>query len=180
MFIDIVFLILMLIACVKGYSKGFIIALFSIIGFIVGLAAALKLSAYVAARLSGTFNTTGKWLPFISFLLVFIAVVLLVNLGAKLLQKSVEMVLLGWVNRIAGIVLFALLYSIFFSIFLFYAAQLHLLSNETIAASRIFAVLQPLGPAVINSLGTVIPVFKDMFTQLQDFFGRMNESVPAR
>ncbi len=179
MFIDIVFLILILLACVKGYSKGFIIALFSIVGFIAGLAAALKLSAYVAARLSGTFNTSGKWLPFISFLLVFIAVVLLVNLGAKLIQKSIEMVMLGWLNRIAGIILFALLYSIFFSIFLFYAVQLHIISNETIAASTAYPYLQPLGPAVINSLGTIIPIFKDMFTQLQEFFGRMNEATPA-
>ncbi len=179
MFIDIVFLVLMLLACVKGYSKGFIIALFSIVGFIAGLAAALKLSAYVAARLSGTFSTSGKWLPFISFLLVFIAVVLLVNLGAKLIQKSIEMVMLGWLNRIAGIILFALLYSIFFSIFLFYAVQLHFISAETIAASTAYPYLQPLGPAVINSLGTIIPIFKDMFTQLQEFFGRVNEAAPA-
>ncbi len=179
MFIDIVFLVLMLLACVKGYSKGFIIALFSIVGFIAGLAAALKLSAYVAEKLSGTFSTTGKWLPFISFLLVFIAVVLLVNLGAKLIQKSIEMVMLGWVNRIAGILLFAILYSIFFSIFLFYAAQLHFISAETIAASTVYPYVQPLGPAVINSLGTIIPIFKDMFKQLQEFFGRMNETAPA-
>lgn len=179
MFIDIVFLILILIACVKGYSKGFIIALFSIVGFIAGLAAALKLSAYVAAKLSGTFSTSGKWLPFISFLLVFIAVVVLVNLGAKLIQKSLELVMLGWLNRIAGILLFALLYSIFFSIFLFYAVQLHFISPETIAASATYPYLQPLGPAVINSLGTIIPAFKNMFGQLQEFFGRMNDAAPA-
>lgn len=179
MFIDIVFLVLMLLAIVKGYSKGFIIALFSIVGFIAGLAAALKLSAYVAARLSGTFSTSGKWLPFISFLLVFIAVVVLVNLGARLIQKSLELVMMGWINRIAGILLFALLYSIFFSIFLFYAAQLHIISAETIAASTAYPYLQPLGPAVINSLGTIIPIFKDMFQQLQDFFGRINDAPPA-
>jgi membrane protein required for colicin V production len=109
MFIDIVFLLLMLLACVKGYSKGLIVALFSVVGFIAGLAAALKLSAYAAEKLSGTFNTSGKWLPVISFALVFLVVVVLVHLGAKLLQKSVEMVMLGWLNRIAGILLYALL-----------------------------------------------------------------------
>lgn len=180
MFVDIVFLLLLLLACVKGFSKGLIVALFSIIGFIAGLAAALKLSAYAAAKLSATFNTSGKWLPFISFLIVFLVVVVLVNLGARLIQKSVEMILLGWVNRIGGVLLYILLYSILLSIFLFYAAQLHFISAETIAASVTYPFLQPLGPAIINSLGSVIPLFKDMFAQLQDFFGKIPESAPAK
>jgi membrane protein required for colicin V production len=176
MLIDIIFLVLMLLAVFKGYSKGFIVALFSVVGFIAGLAAALKLSAFVAEKLSGTLNASGKWLPVISFLLVFIAVVLLVKLGARLLQGSIEMILLGWLNRIAGILLFAFLYSILFSVFLFYAVQLNLLSAEAIAASNIYPYLQPLAPKVIDSLGTVIPWFRNMFTQLQDFF----EQIPPK
>ena len=180
MFIDIVFLLLILLACVKGYSKGLIIALFSIVGFIAGLAAALKLSVYVSGKLSTTFNASGKWLPFISFLLVFLAVVILVNLGAKLLQKSVEMIMLGWLNRLAGIILYALLYSIFFSIFLFYAAQLKIISIDTMTASQVYPYLQPVGPLVMDSLGKVIPVFKDMFVQLEEFFGKVPAAAPGK
>jgi membrane protein required for colicin V production len=179
MLIDIIFLLLMLLAVFKGYSKGFIVALFSVIGFIAGLAAALKLSAFAAEKLSGTFNASGKWLPVISFLLVFIAVILLVRLGARLLQGSIEMIMLGWLNRIAGILLFAFLYSILFSVFLFYAVQLNFLSAEAIAASNTYPYLQPLGPKVIGSLGVVIPWFKDMFTQLQDFFGNFSSDTSS-
>lgn len=170
MFIDITFFILMIVAVFKGYSKGFIVALFSVVAFIVGLAAALKLSAFAAEKLSGTFNASGKWLPVLSFLFVFIAVVLVIRLGARLIQSSIELAMLGWVNRIAGIVLYALLYAILFSVFLFYAVQLHIFSDESIAASNIYPYIQPLGPKVIDSLGTVIPWFKDMFSQLETFF----------
>ena len=173
MFIDVFFLLLMIMACFKGLRKGFIIALFSIIGFIVGLAAALKLSAVVAEKLSSNLNASGKWLPALSFLLVFIVVVILINLGARLIQKSFEMVMLGWVNRIGGMLLYALLYSIFFSIFLFYATQLHFIKAETISASQVYPYIKPLGPKVINSLGTIIPVFKDMFSNLEKFFGSL-------
>jgi membrane protein required for colicin V production len=166
-------MLLLLLACFKGYSKGLILALFSIIGFIAGLAAALKLSAYAAEKLSGSFNTSGKWLPFVSFLLVFLVVVLLVNLGARLLQKSVEMIMLGWANRLGGILLFIVLYSILLSVFLFYAVQLHFLSDEALAASVTYPYLKPIGPAVIDGLGTVVPIFKNLFTQLQDFFGQL-------
>ena len=177
MLLDIIFVVLMLLAVFKGYSKGFIVALFSVVGFIVGLAAALKLSSYVALQLSGSVGN--KWLPVISFLLVFIAVLLLVRLGAKLLQSSVEFVMLGWLNRIAGIFLYALLYSILYSVFLFYAVQLKLFSEETIAQSTIYSFIQPLGPKLINSLGTIIPWFKDMFAQLQQFFGGIAPTQPA-
>jgi len=178
MFIDIVFFILMALAVFKGYSKGFIVALFSVVGFIVGLAAALKLSSYVAQQLSDTFNTSGKWLPVISFLLVFVAVLVLVRLGAKLIQSSVEMVMLGWLNRLAGILLYALLYAIILSVFLFYAVQLNILSTNATTSSNIYPYLQPLAPKVIDGLGVVIPWFKNMFGQLQAFFETANP-MPA-
>ncbi|RYF89068.1 MAG: CvpA family protein [Chitinophagaceae bacterium] len=179
MTIDIIFVILLLMAIFKGYSKGLIVALFSIIGFIAGLAAALKLSAYVSERLSTGLNTTGKWLPFVSFLLVFLVVVILVTLGARLLQKSIELIMLGWANRLGGILLYILLYSIFLSIFLFYAVQLHILSDASVAASVTYPYLKPIGPVVIDGLGSVIPIFKNMFAQLQEFFGQLPQKEAA-
>ncbi|MDB5203236.1 MAG: CvpA family protein [Ferruginibacter sp.] len=179
MLIDASFAILMVLAFIKGFRKGLIIALFSIAGFIIGLAAALKLSAVVAQKLSTSVTASGKWLPLLSFLLVFVAVLILVNLGARLIQKSLEMLMLGWANRVGGILLYALLYCILFSIFLFYAVQLQFLKPDTIAASQVYPYLQPLGPKVIDSLGTVIPFFKNMFADLQSFFARMGATTSS-
>ncbi len=169
MFIDIVFVILIVLACYKGYSKGFIVALFSILGFIIGLAAALKLSTTVAAKIA-EHTDLGKWLPALSFLLVFIATAFLVNIVGKVVQKTFETVMLGWANRIAGILLYATLYSIIVSIFIFYAVQLHFIKTETTNASVIYPYLQPIGPKVIEGFGAVIPWFKNMFAELEQFF----------
>jgi membrane protein required for colicin V production len=177
MFIDLVLAILIIFACIQGLRKGFILALFSIIAFIIGIAAALKLSAVVAMKLSENVNVSGKWLPVISFLLVFILVVVLVNLGGRLIQKAIETLLLGWVNKIAGVVLYILLYCIIYSIFLFYAVQLHFIKGSAISASQTYAYIQPLGPKVINVIGTVIPLFKDIFAQLEYFFGQVSNKM---
>ncbi len=174
MIIDIFFLVLVALALFKGYSRGLVVALFSIAGFIIGLAAALKLSASVADKLSTSLDSSAKWLPFLSFFLVFVAVLVLVRLGAKLIQKSLELVMLGWANRLGGVVFYVLLYAIIFSIFLFYAVQLHFIGDETIKASFFYSSLQPLGPYVIEGLGKVIPIFKNMFADLQQFFGSHN------
>ena len=176
--IDIIFAILILIAIFKGYRKGLIIALFSIAAFIVGIAAALKLSAAVATYLQNSINVSAKWLPFISFMLVFLVVAFLVNLGAKLIEKSFEMALLGWVNRIGGILLFIILYMIILSVFLFYAEKIHLFDAATIQSSRTFPYIKPWGPKVINGFGKIIPVFKDMFTQLETYFESLSTKIP--
>jgi membrane protein required for colicin V production len=175
--IDIVFAILMVIACIRGYQKGLIIALFSIIAFIIGLAAALKLSTVVAHWIDGHASVSTKWLPFISFALVFFAVVLLVGWAGKLIEKTFQMALLGWVNRLGGMTFYAALYIIIFSIFLFYAEKIHLLEPATIQASQCYGFVQPWGPIVIDGFGKIIPLFKDMFTELEAFFGTVGNKI---
>lgn len=168
--IDIIFAILLIIAVIKGIRKGMVVALFSIIAFIIGLAAALKLSAMMAGYLEKNVSVSGKWLPFISFAVVFFVVVILVNWGGKLVEKTFEMAFLGWANKIAGAILYAGLYTIIFSIFLFYAEKIHLLQPEAIKQSIVYSFVKPWGPAVIDNFGKIIPLFKDSFTRLEDFF----------
>lgn len=176
--IDIIFAILIVIAIFKGYKKGLIIAIFSIVALIVGLAAALKLSATVAAYLQNSVNISGKWLPFLSFAMVFGLVAVLVGMGGKLIEKTFEMALLGWANRTGGILLFVILYTIIFSIFLFYAEKIHLFEEATIQSSKVFPFIKPWGPKVINAFGTILPIFKDMFTQLSNYFESLSPKIP--
>ncbi len=176
--IDIIFAILTVIAIFKGYRKGLIIAVFSIVAFIVGLAAALKLSATVAAYLQNSVSISGKWLPFLSFAIVFGLVAVLVSLGGKLIEKTFEMALLGWANRIGGILLFVILYTIIFSILLFYAEKIHLFEEATIQSSKVYPFVKPWGPKVMNAFGTILPIFKDMFTQLSNYFESLSTKIP--
>ncbi len=177
MLIDFTFAALIILAIIKGYQKGLIIAVFSIIAFIIGLAAALKLSATVAAYLKDSISISAKWMPFIAFALVFFAVVILVRLGAKLIEKTFQAVMLGWLNRIGGIVLYAVLYLIILSIFIFYAEKLHLLQQSAIESSQTYHFIQPWGPEVMDNFGRLIPAFKDMFTDLGNFFNSLSNKI---
>lgn len=170
MIIDIIFIILSALALIKGYRRGLIVAIFSVIAYIVGLAAAIKLSAVVAGYIGQAVKVSDKWLPVISFVLVFCVVVLLVRLGATFIEKMAQITLLGWLNRLGGMLFFLFLYIFIFSVVLFYADQIRLLRPETKNSSVVYAYIQPLGPKVINAFGAIIPIFKNMFTQLKDFF----------
>ena len=175
--IDIIFIILIGIAIIKGFQKGLIVALFSIIAFIIGIAAALKLSAVVAVHLQNNAIVAASWLPFVSFIIVFLVVALLINLGGKLIEKTFEMAMLGWLNRLGGIVLYVLLYTIIFSVFLFYAEKIHLFGDAAWVSSKVYPFIKPWAPFVIDEFGKIIPVFKDIFTQLEGYFQSLSSQM---
>ena len=178
MLIDIILIVVVIWAIIVGFRKGLIVGVFSVIAFIAGLAAAIKLSTMVAGYIGKAVKISDQWLPVISFAVVFIIVVLLVRLGAKMIQKSVEMAMLGWINRLAGIILYVAVYILIFSVFLFYIDQMDLIKPETKNASVSYKYIQPLGPKVIDGLGKIIPFFKGMFNDLKEFFGTVSQQVP--
>ncbi|TCZ72751.1 CvpA family protein [Flaviaesturariibacter aridisoli] len=169
--IDIIVLALIVLALFKGLKKGLVLAVFSFLAFVVGLAAALKLSAVVAAYLGSSTNVSARWLPVLAFALVFVGVLLLVRLGAKLIEGALNVVLLGWANKLGGVLFYALLYGFVFSILLFWADGLHLLRDDLKKSSVTWPVLQPLAPKIIGGLGAVLPFFRHLFDELSAFFG---------
>ena len=177
MVIDLFFCILMILAVIKGYSRGFIVAIFSFFAVIIALAAALKLSTAVAGWLQQSTNLAAKWLPFLSFLLVMFGFILLIRLVAGILQKTAEFMLMGWINRLGGIVLYTVIYITVFSVILFYADKIHLLKQETIHESKVYGFTEPFGPTIVNGFAVIIPFFKGMFLELETFFETVGKSI---
>jgi membrane protein required for colicin V production len=170
MFIDSLFIMLMVAAVFKGYSRGLIVAVFSFVTIIIGLAAALKLSAVVANWLGTTISVGKAWLPILSFALVMFAVVFLVKLWAGMVQRSANVVMMAWVNKLGGILLYAALYTTLLSVVLFFAAKIGLFTTSSVQASKMYPFIQPWAPKAMSAMGTVVPIFKDMFGQLETFF----------
>lgn len=180
MVLDIVFAIVMLLAVIRGYQRGLIIGIFSFVAIIVGLAAAIKLSAVAAGYIGSAVNISDQWLPVVSFIVVFLVVVLLIRWGANAIESTVEVVMLGWLNKIGGILLYIVIYTIVFSVVLFYVEQVKLIQPGTIQQSVTYTYIQPWGPKAIDGFGRIIPVFKDMFTELENFFGAVSKDIPPR
>ena len=170
MLLDIIFAVILILAIVKGFQRGLIVGLFSFLGIIIGLAAAIKLSTVVAGYIGNAVRISDTWLPVISFAVVFVIVVLLVRLGANMIQKTAEIAMLGWVNRLGGVLFYLAIYIIVYSVLLFYAEQIKLLQPDTVKDSATYGYVRPLGPKVIDGFAYVIPFFRDMFSELESFF----------
>ena len=177
MVIDIITLIIFIMAVWKGYRRGFIVAILSFLAILIGLAAAIKFSVAVAGWLQNNTNIAAHWLPFLSFALIMIAVILVVRWIANLTEAAIDIVLLGWLNKLGGIVLYIALFMMVYSIILFYATQMGLLKTATIASSQTYGLIEPWGPKAIGALGYIIPFFKDMFIDLENFFGTVAQNA---
>ena len=137
----------------------------------------MKLSTVVAGYIGKAVKVSEEWLPIISFAVVFLIVLLLIRLGARAIEKAIEVVLLGWVNKIGGIILFTAIYITVFSVLLFYAEQMKLLQADTIDKSVTYSFVQPWGPKAMNGFGSIVPIFKDMFSELEQFFDGVAKEI---
>lgn len=177
MLIDFISIGLLILSIIKGFRKGLVVAVFSFLAFIIGLAAAIKLSAVVAKYLGNNISVSQRWLPILAFAIVFFIVVLLVGLGAKAIESVLNMAMLGWLNRLGGILFYFLMYFSIYSIVLFYATQLQIIKPQTSQGSVTYPLIYPMAPTAINSLGRLLPFFKNMFADLESFFAHISRKI---
>lgn len=148
MLIDILFLSMMAMAIFKGLRNGLIVAIFSVVGWILGLMAAFRFSAVASNYLKGSVDVSPRVLSAISFLLVFILVILLVNIGARLIEKTVQLAMMGWINRLGGVFFYVLLYALIFSVMIFFAEKVKLIKEEPISSSMVYPWVKPLAQII--------------------------------
>lgn len=178
MALDIIGLTLIVVFFIRGYMKGIIVAAFSVLAILLGVICSLKLSHLLSAWLLEKHIVTSGWVQLVSYLILFVAVVLLVRLAAKAIEKSFEAMLLGWVNKSIGGFLYAFLALVVWSSVLWMMNQLHLISPETIAASKTYEYMEPVAPWVFDKVGAVWPMVKDIFTDLHEYFDNADNHLP--
>jgi membrane protein required for colicin V production len=148
MVIDLLFLGMMMMAVFNGARNGLIVALFSAVGWILGLIAAFKFSGVAADYLDDIIDVSSRTLSIISFIAVFALVILLINLGAKIIEKTVELTLMGWLNKLGGIFFYVLLYTLIFSVLIFFAEKTNLINEETASSSKVYQWVKPLAQII--------------------------------
>jgi membrane protein required for colicin V production len=117
--IDIILATPILLSAWKGYSKGLIIEVTTLAALILGLYFALYFSDFAAGMLTSSFNINKEYLGIISFVATFIGVVILVLAAGKILEKFVNILMLGFLNKLGGAIFGALKGALFLSILIF-------------------------------------------------------------
>jgi membrane protein required for colicin V production len=101
-YIDYIILVILVLFLIQGYRKGIIIGLATIAALVLGIYVAVHFSNYLDATLMEHLKPSRKWLPFLSFAITFILVVIAVMIVAKLTEKLVDLVGMGFFNHLGG------------------------------------------------------------------------------
>lgn len=103
-YIDFIIIAILVFALIRGFIKGLIIEVASVLALILGIWGAIRFSGFVGQRLTEYFDLTTQYLGLIAFALTFIIIVLVVHLIANILDKLLEAVALGIPVKILGAV----------------------------------------------------------------------------
>ena len=103
--IDIIILVFIAIGVIQGLIKGSLKQLAVIVGLIAGLLLARALFGILAEQLAPVLGTSITVAQILSFILVWVAVPLGCSLIASVLTKALEVINLGWLNRLFGALL---------------------------------------------------------------------------
>jgi len=109
---------------------------------------------------------------------LFFAVLWGVRLLARLTEQLGSALLLGWVNKIAGGLLYAGAAVIVYSSLIWMCNRAHFFSAETLAGSKTYPYLEPVAPWFFDQAGRLLPFAQHAFDNLHAFFNGVNKSLP--
>lgn len=151
-YIDIILGILLLLAAINGFSKGLISEVASIAALILGIWGAIKFSYITTDFLIENFNMHSEHMNIISFVITFVVIVILVHIIGSTVSKLAETVLLGFANKLAGLVFgvlkSALILSIILVIFDKIDKDVHIISREAKENSRMYEPIRSFAPSI--------------------------------
>ncbi len=123
--IDIILLIPLAWGAFNGFRKGLILELASLVGLILGIYGAIKFSDFTAEKLTNHIDVTQEWLGLVSFLITFIAIVIAVFILARILDKTLKLIALGFVNRLLGLLFGTLKFALIVSTGMYFFQNLN-------------------------------------------------------
>ncbi len=106
--LDIILLVCFIPAIISGLRKGFIAQVVAIISIVLGVWLSVKFATLVGNWISQWIEASPQLINIISFAIIFIAVAVLLFTIGKLIEATIKIIMLGWLNKLLG-VLFSML-----------------------------------------------------------------------
>ncbi len=148
--------ILLLIALVKGYRKGFVLQLVGLASIILAAIFGGKLADIILPEINRLIDISPNIARMLSFVLAFGLIATVISLVGRLVQKFINVVFLSFFNRLLGGVVAAgtmmLALSIILSLVLMIDKSEALITNEVREESFFFKRVEAVVPAIVPYL----------------------------
>jgi membrane protein required for colicin V production len=156
-YIDIIILIILAVAMVRGFINGLVKEVASLAALILGIWGAIRFSSFTAAKLYDYFDMTGKYVGIIAFLVTFALIAIAIHFIGMLVDKLLEAVALGFINKLLGILFgglkAVLVLSVVFVILDSINARKQFLPKDKIDQSMLYKPISDIAPAIFPIIG---------------------------
>ena len=164
--IDIAIAVLLAIGAYFGYRRGFLAELFFFTALVLGVLIGFKFTGLGVAYLHKQFNADTAFLPYISFFVIFILVVILVIFIGNRIKHLMDDTFLGKVDSIAGAVIGAMKYAFCTSVIFWLASKINYTFPESWTnESWLYPKTLWFAQSVSEFFGSFLPFFKETFKQ---------------
>jgi membrane protein required for colicin V production len=154
--IDIILAIPLLWALYRGFRKGLVYMVASLVALVLGILGAMKFHAATGNVIDNWFEIKPEHVNILGFAITFLLIVVLVHLAAFFVDKVIKAVALNFINRLAGMVVGVLISAFVVSVVLqpIDAANRNnpFLSQETIEGSLLYRPMTRFAPMVFPYL----------------------------
>lgn len=151
-YIDVFLAVLLVIAAIRGFRKGFVIELASLAALVLGIWGGIKFSDWTARLVTDTTGFHSKYLNVVAFIITFVVIVVVIHLLARVLDRTIKAAALGFLNRLAGIIFGVLKVSVILSILLILFDALdqnvHILPEKQKTQSKMYKPMRELVPTL--------------------------------
>jgi membrane protein required for colicin V production len=156
-YIDIIIIVALVLGMIRGFINGLVKEVASLAALILGIWGAIRFSSFTAAKLYDYFDMSGKYVGIISFIITFAVIVIIIHFIGMLVDRLVDAVALGFINRLLGIVfgLFksVLIMSVIFVVLNAIDARRPFLPKEKIEKSFLYNPISDIAPALFPIIG---------------------------
>ncbi|MEA1986942.1 MAG: CvpA family protein [Candidatus Marinimicrobia bacterium] len=149
---DVVALIIIIWFVYKDYSSGLILSLFRFVGLILGIILSAKYGYYLVEFLINKFSFPEQVGQIVGYVIIFIVVLIVVQLIGNLLKSTLNVILLGWLDKIAGAILGFVKASILISL-IFWGLMIlpiNRLTDTIKYSSKSFSIFENVAPTTYN------------------------------
>lgn len=155
-YIDLVILVFLILGFIRGIMIGMVKQLVSLVGLIVALFASGPLSRPIEAlfRSFSDDHTSDLILHTLSYLVAFLCIVILFEIGGRLLRKAVNWASLGGIDKLLGIFFYELkiilLLSVIINIYEIADNQHRLIGEKEIKNSYFYRPVADVVPTIVS------------------------------
>ncbi|MEP7168213.1 MAG: CvpA family protein [Bacteroidota bacterium] len=167
--LDIIIAIPLLWGAYRGFKRGFIFEIFMLIGLILGLYIAFKFSNLLNVWVSKIVSADSAVIPYLTFIIVFAAILLILILFAKALESVLKAVSLNVLNQVAGAVLGIIKFALVVSVILWSFKTLEPYWNFINASTKKQSLLYE---PVLNTASFLTPALQDIKEEFKEKVGK--------